>query len=269
MQLENGGLVTARPEWLASPLKEQLFAGAAANLQRSQFVEKRADGASAAAAVAVEPDAGEAATAAAAAIAACEVEPPVFDEDDADVRELFSTEENANCSASLLVDDNDEDSMPPIGKRQRTTRTAVEPQVAVPKAKARSSKGSRKSQSREDAAPTAKLNKRTGRAYVRGPYKSSPPLINSASDQAPRQSDTTLQQELKASKQHIKELQEQLEREKQSVIDKVEVAKQRTTALMRLELQQQYMLGLSHGSTLARGEAISLPSVTPSSACSI
>ena len=67
------GLVTDRPPWVASPLKEQLIGGAAAPIQRSQFVKSvtRAGGAAAAAAAAaVEQGAGDAAAVAAAQIAA-------------------------------------------------------------------------------------------------------------------------------------------------------------------------------------------------------
>ena len=270
MQILDGGLVDARPEWLSSPLKEQLVAGAAAMLQRSQFVQKRADGVgmAAAAAAAIEPDAREAAANAAAAIAAVDIEPNVFDEDNGDIDEAIRQK-----YPQPLIDVTDEDAPPVPSKRQRTATTSFKPPEAVSKAKASSSKGGRKSQDvLPDATRIANLNPRTGRAYKRGPYKQSPMPTNlkACSNKPAPESATTiaLLQELVASKQRVKELEEQLELMKQTINDKIQSAKHQTTALLRLELHQQYMLGLSHGSTLARGEALSLAPMPPSSACS-
>ena len=70
LAINEGEQLGHRPDWLASPLKQQLMQGASGVLQRSQFIERRPNvAASVAAAAALEPSAREAAAVAAAAIA--------------------------------------------------------------------------------------------------------------------------------------------------------------------------------------------------------
>ena len=253
------GFIVGRPDWLASPLKTQLLSGAAAVLQRSQFVETRAGVAAAAAAAAMEPGAGAPAAAAAAAIASETVinndasrstSPSHFSSDGEDVQFVDSN----SCN---LVDDADSP-CPKTRKRTAPAAFVFAPTAKKLKATERKSvKSSRKGQA-ATAATAAKGLNRYGKPYKRGPY-------NSTQNPKPAKV-ATLGQEAAANSLRIKVLEAQLLVAQQAVADKVDSAKHETCALMRLELQQQYMLGLSHGSMLARGEAISLTPFPPSSA---
>ena len=270
MQIKDGGLVEGRPDWLASPLKEQLLTGAAGMLQRSQFVEKQTSAPpSAAAAAAAQPDAGDAAAIAAAGIEGAadseeESDPPAFDvEEDAELMQL-EADGSSNCGGISLADD--DETSPVLGKRQRISSHFFVPPEAVTKKKATVKGGCTPS-----AASNAKgelLNPRTGKPYARGPYKQpkATPTPTKRVRPQPDYCKMTLASsalEIKSQQKRIKELEEKLEQSRLSMLDKVAVATHETRSEMRLELQQQYMLGLQHGSMLSRGEAISL---APSSA---
>jgi len=261
LSTNESGLIMEQPDWLASPIKTQLLSGAAGVLQRSQFVEPRAGVAAPAADAAMELDAGAPAAAAAAAILGAAVDaspsssPSRFASDDEETGEQFA---DNSCS---LVDDVDKEDATTRKTRKRTATSAPpsKPTAKKVKAAARKSVKSARKQQAATAAPAATGLNRYGQPYKRGPY-------NMAAKNPAPATVATLGQDVMAYTQRIKLLETQLEVAQQRVMDKVESAKNETRAMMRLELQQQYMLGLSHGSMLARGEAISLTPFPPSSA---
>ena len=232
-------------------------------LQRSRFVEKRAEDSSILTTES-HTDAREAASTAAAAIAGIEIEPHTFDEYDGELEENDDDEPMGEPIAPQLVDVEPG----PNQKRQRTARTTfVPPPAVVSKRKATGkATGSKGCKSTVVRPVTANINPRTGRVYSRGPYKQ--PHTNPATESATFATTNTLQQELESKSKRIRDLEKQLDALTASSKDKLDACKHQTTALMRLELHHQYMLGLQHGSTLAQGESISLAPMPPSSACS-
>ena len=259
-----------RPAWLASPLKEQLIAGAAGVLQRSRLFElpnaNFGGAAAAAAAAAAAPGAGAAAAAAAAAIAAA-------DDDGlhAELEEAAARERELEDEEDRLVESDEEEEAPALpAKRKRAVIAPFCPPAATGRGRGRgrtNGRGKAPAPAPAAAAPTAEppINSRTGKPYQRGgPYKSRD------GQQAPKPKlPAPLSMHAAAVKTELDEAKLTITR-LEGIISgheaKLDSARHETRAVMRLELHQQYMLGLQHGSALSRGEPISLTPFAPTSA---
>ena len=270
LEVNNGEQLGHRPDWLASPLKKQLMQGAAGALQRSQFVEKHADGAAAAAAAAAqEPGAGDAAAAAAAGIkaAAEDFGPEQFYEemdgdDDDDIRARVTLVEDGDGDNSDVARDDaiSPDMALPTSRRRKAPATYVPPGTTPKRAKASADKP-------KPAKCSDSINPRTSAPYKRGPYTTTRQPVSLP--KVPVDGSVTtkkLRDELAAALAKIKDLQIELELEKRTSANNVLSAKNDMLAKMSYDAMGHFMRGLNHGSRLSGGTGIILsrPSFLPS-----
>ena len=265
-----------RPDWLASPLKQQLIQGASEMLQRSRFIEQRpplTDGAAATAAL--EPGAGEAAAVAAARIVAAAMESGdersmhSFGEDDDELEAPMAARENR------LADEDDDDSEALLpSTRKRKAPDAFMPGGTSPKrSKAVTEKAAGvKVKAAAKCSEPSMINPRNKMPYKRGgPYNRLKVEKVSKATKLCVPADKTeeiiaLRAELTAAKNQIMHFELQLELEKRTLASSVLAAKNEMLAKMSNDAMEHFMRGLNHGSRLSGGIGIMSHMPSPFSA---
>ena len=268
LEVKDGEQLGHRPDWLASPLKQQLMLGASGALQRSRFVEQQpkfGGAAAAAATAALEPGAGEAAALAAASIAAA-----AGDKGDDDSVHSFQEHDDAVMEVvplvmdERLVDDSDNESgeaLPevlPATRKRKTPAACMPGGASLKRGKAIADKAA-KGKAAAKCSASNSINPRSKEPYKRGPYSAreeqkvpKAPKIPVSEQQS--EAIKTLQAELTIAKDKIKDLEMKLEIEKSTSAANVLSAKNEMLAKMSSEAMDHFMRGLNHGSMLSGGK---------------
>jgi len=278
LEINEGEQLGHRPDWLASPLKQQLIQGASGVLQRSQFIERRPNvAASVAAAAALEPSAREAAAVAAAAIAeaASDSSNHSFAEDDG---EMQGAESPMAARVVELADDSDlddgsDESLP--ATRKRKAPDTFLPGGASPKhskvtkvAKGKAAAKCIATKSSDVINPRSKMPYKRGGPYNRPRVETVSKPSKACVPAEKSDSIATLRAELAAAKNKIVQFEMQLELEKRTVAAQVLSAKNEMLAKMSSDAMEHFMRGLNHGSRLSGGIGIMSHMPSPFSAAS-